>query len=275
MKATASFFLDLLFQKTKKPGQGAEGGAALSCFNESLNIRPTLTPGETLPYSKNMPYLQLSGPAVSISIDDGWKSAITAAFPILQKHALPATFFIVTEFLPDSHFPHYLNAGDLAVLNQAGHEIGAHTHTHRHLPQLAAEEYREEILRSKIELEKLGLYPISFAYPYGEYTDHIIGMVEQLGFRGAKSVIHGLNATGTDPYRLCHQGVHADTPFEEIAKWIDEANDQNSWLILTFHQIDRQGRQYSTTPEMFDRVCSYLKRKNIPVKTIGEVLKQN
>jgi peptidoglycan/xylan/chitin deacetylase (PgdA/CDA1 family) len=65
-------------------------------------------------------------------------------------------------------------------------EIGAHTVTHRSLPQLDARQQHDEIAGSRNVLEQLIDRPVTtFAYPHGRLTDETIALVRQAGYRAA------------------------------------------------------------------------------------------
>ena len=46
-----------------------------------------------------------SGRRVIITFDDGYRDNYTAAFPVLQRHGLPATFFVATGFIDEPRLP--------------------------------------------------------------------------------------------------------------------------------------------------------------------------
>jgi peptidoglycan/xylan/chitin deacetylase (PgdA/CDA1 family) len=116
--------------------------------------------------------------AVAITFDDGFRSTLESAKPILDEAGFVASAFPVTGFLGSTdHWPggtgveRLMSAADLLRLRSAGWEIGGHTHTHRRLPALAAKDAFYEIQRSTEILEDLLGEPVrSFAYPYGEHN---------------------------------------------------------------------------------------------------------
>ena len=80
----------------------------------------------------------------------------------------------------------YLNWDQIRMLMNEGVEIGAHSHGHKHLPKLSAEEIKNEIeLSNKIFLIELGKIPNLFAYPYGETDVRIINLLKEYKYKVA------------------------------------------------------------------------------------------
>ena len=77
--------------------------------------------------------------------------------PILQKYNFSGTFFIYPGVTDHKGF---LTETEIATLYQSGHEIGAHTMIHHHLPKLADPE--------KISFE-LMTYPFLILSPICQY----------------------------------------------------------------------------------------------------------
>jgi len=94
----------------------------------------------------------------------------------------------------------------LKHLEALGHEIGAHTHTHTILSTLSEQEAKDEILRSRDELEHIiGKAPRFFAYPNGlperDFTQTHQNLVANAGFIGAFSTEDGGISEGSS--RFC------------------------------------------------------------------------
>ncbi len=78
-----------------------------------------------------------------------------------------------------------------------------HTRFHPILTHCTETECRQEILGSKIDLEKLLDIECShFSYPNGDYTDREIEIVKTGGFRSARTTDIGWNTLETGPYQL-------------------------------------------------------------------------
>ena len=88
-------------------------------------------------------------------------------------------------------------------LKEEGVVIGAHSHTHAHMPDISIEEVRNEIETSnKIFLKELGEIPTLFAFPYGETTDQIIELVKEYKFKVAFGQHSGIINETSNMYYL-------------------------------------------------------------------------
>ncbi|MGB6530239.1 MAG: polysaccharide deacetylase family protein [Candidatus Nitrosopolaris sp.] len=67
---------------------------------------------------------------VMIGFDDGWKSQITYAKPILDKYGFKASFFVVCNYA-DSGNIRRMNWQDIAALQKDGMDIESHTMDHK------------------------------------------------------------------------------------------------------------------------------------------------
>lgn len=154
--------------------------------------------------------------AVCLTFDDGYASVVEQAWPELQRRGMPATLFAVSGYLRggdrfpwDANLPsgsdlsRLVNAGDLQHAAASGLHVGSHTVTHRWLPALPAHQVREELGRSRDDLEDLLGRPVtSFAYPMGGLTPRIRDDVEAAGYQIAITTERGRNGTGHDPITL-------------------------------------------------------------------------
>ncbi|MDE0485309.1 MAG: polysaccharide deacetylase family protein [Candidatus Poribacteria bacterium] len=78
-----------------------------------------------------------------------------------------------------------------------------HTQFHPILPHCTETECKQEILGSKVDLEKfLGIECLHFSYPNGDYTEREIEIVKAGGFRSARTTDIGWNNIETSPYKL-------------------------------------------------------------------------
>jgi peptidoglycan/xylan/chitin deacetylase (PgdA/CDA1 family) len=142
--------------------------------------------------------------SVAITIDDGYKSAIVYAEPILKKYGYPWTFFIYPDFITTGEGPGAASWNDLLALQAEGVDIESHSMTHPQLTRhkqkvkgvwhnFSPEEYAawlaNETAGSKALLEqKMGKTITCFAYPYGDYNKQVEAAALAAGYEAIFTV---------------------------------------------------------------------------------------
>lgn len=137
---------------------------------------------------------------VTTSWDDGHQDDVRLA-ELLRAYDLPATFYI-SPFDREFTARELLNKRQVRSLSK-DFEIGAHTLTHPHLTKISPAEAKREITGSKTYLEDyLGKKVLSFCYPAGYYNEEIIPMVQQAGFRIARTTHRYALRIGNNPFTV-------------------------------------------------------------------------
>ena len=189
----------------------------------------------------------LKSGAVLVTMDDGCRSVLTYALPILRNYGIPSVAFVTTgnvgrrsdQLNQQGEKPKedYLDWADLGKLQTSGVEIGSHAVTHRSLGRISIEQAEEEIRKSRAELEReLGVPVTSFAYPYGtlaDFNDSIADALRRSGYRSGFTSQHGVLRRELDTMllpRIKVEGGDADWLFPLLVRggldgwrWIDEA----------------------------------------------------
>ena len=138
---------------------------------------------------------------IGISVDDADKSFLEVGWPLFKKNNIPVTLFVTTGTISNNE--KYINWDQIRKLKEEGVVIGAHSHTHAHMPDISIEEVRNEIETSnKIFLKELGEIPTLFAFPYGETTDEIIELVKEYKFKVAFGQHSGIINETSNMYYL-------------------------------------------------------------------------
>lgn len=210
---------------------------------------------------------------VSITFDDGFRSDFDVALPILERHRAHATFFVLTDKLDD---PARLSLPMLHELVRRGHQIGAHTATHRALPVLSDAELLAELAVPKQLLEQSGLGPIlDFASPYGTYDDRTLVHLSRY-YRSHRTTEIGLNARHAfTPNRLRVLSVRIDTTADQVAAWCARAVAERAWLIIVYHQVvATPSSVYATTPSNLDAHLSSVAASGLPILTISQAFEE-
>ncbi len=130
---------------------------------------------------------------IIITFDDGWYDQYANAFPALKAAGMTATFYVYTNGISA---PGYLSEAQLKELQAAGMSVQSHTISHPSLTKLKPEDAKREIEFPKSEIaRRLGTPVTSFAYPYGDFDEPVVGMVRAAGYRTGVSTELGLTQT--------------------------------------------------------------------------------
>ncbi len=139
---------------------------------------------------------------IGISIDDADESFFEVAWPLFKKNNIPVTLFVTTGTIVNNN-KNYLNWDEIRKLKEEGVTIGAHSHTHAHMPDLSIDEVKKEIeISNKIFLKELGEIPSLFAYPYGETSNEIINLIKNYKFKVAFGQHSGIINETSNMYYL-------------------------------------------------------------------------
>ncbi len=223
-------------------------------------------------FAATKPSKTLSRGIVSLTFDDGTRSILDNAIPILNAAHLKSTQYIITSFL-DGRDPNYMTAAEVVRLQAEGHEIGSHTRTHPFLPSISAVEVINELLQSKQDLSDLGINATTFAYPLGGYNKDIVDAVKQAGYAGARTVDYGWDGHRCNLFRLKVQNIYPDTTVESVKAKISWTLGDHTWLILVFHNVRPEPSIDGTTTMVLQGIVDYLVKKKVRVVTVAEGLK--
>jgi peptidoglycan/xylan/chitin deacetylase (PgdA/CDA1 family) len=100
--------------------------------------------------------------------------------------------FGIASLNPWSDIDRPLNENEVKLLaNHPYATIGNHTHNHSILTNYSRDEIVEELKKSKKSLfDMIGKYPISIAYPNGNFNELVISIAKEEGFRFAFTIQH-------------------------------------------------------------------------------------
>jgi peptidoglycan/xylan/chitin deacetylase (PgdA/CDA1 family) len=166
---------------------------------------------------------------VVITIDDGYKSAVVYAAPILKQYGYPWTFFIYPDFVTVAEGKGAVSWNDLLALQADGVDIESHSMTHPILTKhtqkwkgsvhaLSPEEYDEwltnETSGSKTLLEqKMGKPIVALAYPYGAYNKEVEAKAIAAGYQYIFTVADNPVHSNTNPHSIGRYTI--TTPVEK------------------------------------------------------------
>lgn len=170
-----------------------------------------------------MPYVRgtATGKVFGITFDDGFRNVHRHALPVLAEFGFSATNYFVSGEIGGSNLwdagngvaaAPLMNAAEIREWGGLGHEVGAHTVNHVHLPALSQQEARRQISACKADLEDLVGGPVTaFCYPYGEQRPAHREMAREAGYDNATLTQRGLARADDDPFGLPRVHVHCGT----------------------------------------------------------------
>lgn len=98
---------------------------------------------------------------------------------------------------------HIMSPAELADARQRGLDIQLHTHRHINVTEQVERLAREVLENREFLAGAIGEMPLThFCYPSGTFHPRAPALLAALGVRSSTLVEPGLNAPGTDPYRL-------------------------------------------------------------------------
>ncbi len=154
---------------------------------------------------------------VILTFDDGYADFYRYAYPILRKYNFPAIIYLLSNlvgkraewFRKEGRYdPPLLDVSQILALKNRGIEFGSHGRSHVKLAQVPLSRAREEIEKSKYELEGMLGFPIThFCYPYGSLNENVKRIVEGAGYRSGVSCYRGAVYPGCDPYVIPRKAI--------------------------------------------------------------------
>ncbi|ADU29695.1 polysaccharide deacetylase family protein [Evansella cellulosilytica] len=164
--------------------------------------------------------------SVVITFDDGFKDNYYEAYPVLKEHDFHAINFIITSFINvrdvdhDPTYSQYLSVSDVEkgcdVFEYQSHTYNFHERTFNFKAFLEVkpnDEIKEDLLSS---INNLNDNKRAFAYPYGEYNDRTITILEEIGFEMAFTTAYTNAKVGDNLYEIPRKEVYANTSIEEF-----------------------------------------------------------
>ena len=82
----------------------------------------------------------------------------------------------------------YMSDADLGKIQKAGMHMGGHGANHRWMSSLSQEEQKKEIEASASRLKRLSSGPWVFSYPYGDYNDFTLEILQKNNFIAAFTI---------------------------------------------------------------------------------------
>jgi peptidoglycan/xylan/chitin deacetylase (PgdA/CDA1 family) len=158
---------------------------------------------QLMPYLTNESTRRNPNKVIGITFDDGYENNLIHALPVLQRYGFSSTCYAVSQRVGQTNAwdaadafsgvksKRLMSARGLREWIAGGQEVGSHTRHHVHLNGINDEVAQTEIMQSKRELEDItGEACDHFCYPYGEYSERHVAMVQAAGFMSSTTTKH-------------------------------------------------------------------------------------
>ncbi|MCL5073302.1 MAG: DUF4214 domain-containing protein [Actinobacteria bacterium] len=151
---------------------------------------------------------------IIISMDDGYQSLYTNAFPLAKKYGFKFTVFLITGLIGDNEATRRINEFDAGVsgiperpmliwpeiqaMSKSGFEFQSHTWGHEIVTDLDAAAIQQTLKQSKSDIEvKLGKPCVFVAWPHDAFSEEAISLLAASGYRGALRAYGGVEDLST------------------------------------------------------------------------------
>jgi peptidoglycan/xylan/chitin deacetylase (PgdA/CDA1 family) len=185
-----------------------------------------------------------------------------------KEYNARVTFFVTR--------PHKLEPDEVEILQNLqndGHEITCHGLNHKNLRDMMEDDDMtlDEVIASEITpaidaLANHGFSPLSFAYPFGGYNDELVdGLGELFPLQRKSGSLRYKKLLEPNMLYSFVKGSSIDyknvPDFDDIEDALEEAYDQDKWIVFYTHKILHSGSPSPSQP--------YIK-----VKTLKKILKK-
>jgi|SRR5690554_3778355 len=250
----AGFFTETGEIIPEKPGRGVE-------VEETVRRVLTALPGEdvelvtySIPATVGKDYFipvfqgDPSRKEVCLCVNVAWgEEELPKMLSILDRHGVKATFFFVGSWV--EKFPDLVRR-----VAREGHEVANHGLYHGHPNKMSRDELKRLVLENQRLLEEVTgkKSPKIFAPPYGEFNDHVLSVLGNLGFRTIMWTVDTIDWKRPEP------GL--------IIKRVKEKTKPGT-IILT--------HPTAPTVEALDRIIEFLKKEGYTFATVSRIIREN
>ena len=211
-------------------------------------------------------------PKVVITFDDGYESAYTIAYPIMEQYGIKGTVYVTPAWIGA---PGYLTLQELTILHNAGWTIANHSWNHLLLPELPREAVTNEIQTTIDWLNSNGFADGAYhlAYPYGGYNNSVLEVCSELGIKTARTVNWGIISNDNiDNLQLPIILIRNDVTRNFWQPELDKSIAQKGTAIFLFHNIVTGNPIIleDITVAAFNEIIEYINQTGVKTETISE-----
>ena len=218
------------------------------------------------------------GPILSITFDDCPISAAETGAAILEEYGVRGGYYIATGLMgQESHMGPVSSTEQISQLSAAGHEIGAHSHTHLDCAQTDPDKVFCDVEKN---LEQLKMVCASegvesFAFPYGE-TSFAVKKHLADDFLTLRGILPGINRGVVDRAQLrAFEIDHSPASFERAMSALDDLAAQSGWMIVFTHDVSATPSEHGMTPDQLRGLLDRAQELNIEICTPTEAARRS
>jgi peptidoglycan/xylan/chitin deacetylase (PgdA/CDA1 family) len=163
--------------------------------------------------------------SVILTFDDGYVDNYKNAFPILKRHGMVASFFVLTGPIDEGN-PDYMTWDMLREMHHAGMDIELHGRDHLEMTDRSHDFLIYQMLGGAQTIEaEIGVYPRFFSYPSGLYDEQAIQVLQEVDFWGAVSVTDGVTQSSDHLYELRRIRMRGDYTLDQFIYRIERGEE--------------------------------------------------
>lgn len=264
-----------------------------------------IEPSSAAPVSAEIQWRILNWPqgkraAVSLTFDDGTVDQYKVALPLMERHGVRATYFLITGartkrgqqglWLDGKHSRRLFDWEAAAEIASKGHEIGSHGVSHSDLRRLfwrdELNQVERELRWSQKAIERYIPHEylpagklLSFSWPYWRSTPELRQMAEEYYLAARSGRGRQPLRTPRDPYSIHSVRVMTSDSTEKWRQALDTVRKTGGWALFSLHGIDNGRMQESElgwqpiSDEKFTRLMRMVKSDDLWAAPFGEVFR--
>lgn len=192
--------------------------------------------------------VEQSEKTMALSFDASWGAEHTEnILATLAENNVKTTFFLVDLWIDE--YPEMVKA-----IHEAGHEIGLHSATHPHFPELSKEQMKEELTKNQTSVRNITGYDATlFRPPFGDYNNEVLNTASELGLTTVQWSVDSLDWKGLSAQEITDRVLSGAAP---------------GAIVLLHNNGDH-------TAEALKQILPALKEKGYTVVPVGKLLPQD
>jgi peptidoglycan/xylan/chitin deacetylase (PgdA/CDA1 family) len=233
--------------------------------------------------ASTIPVQLFKQPLISVTFDDGWETTYNQAMPLLQKYGIHTTQYILSGTESESD---YLSWSQIDAMHKDGEEIACHTITHPDLRTISNADIMMQLTGCDKTLSDRYGKITDFASPYGSQDARTIGQIKkvfssQRNTNGDPSngvtqvdvnTSGGYDGKGFDKYNIIGVTIRRETTIAEIQALISFAEQNNGWVVITYHQADDGQSKWGIDTKSMEAQLAAVSKSPIRIVTVDQAL---